>query len=309
MTYQTFDVEHPGDSDSYAKLEALRLNPARFKGVDVLDLGCNEGFFSGKAREYGARLVRGVDIDGGLIQKASERFPDVDFENRSWDDELPDDCGKKWDIVMMLSASHYVEDQPVFFGHVAESLSDDGIFVLECGISQICQDGWQRVTRADGSMVKYPSLGVLQGMLRDAGLTSRVAGPSVSQRGDPIGRYVVHCYVRHPSIMVVSGLSRAGKTLLCESLNIPYFSVDDFVAKTAMLEDAAWGKLLTSRNLSGFYEALASDPAALAGFLESLFDSIPKQDTVVIDAVDTVSAEILRHGTSLGYRAWAATKW
>jgi len=56
--------------DSYRKLNFYYLNKAR--GKKVLDLGCNEGFFSTQASLAGAESVTSIDLCKEDIQLASE---------------------------------------------------------------------------------------------------------------------------------------------------------------------------------------------------------------------------------------------
>ena len=71
--YQTFG-DAKGGSRSAEKLKALRLSLLRnrhdetrpLKGLSVLDIGCNEGFFCGEALRQGARRVVGIDMKSEL---------------------------------------------------------------------------------------------------------------------------------------------------------------------------------------------------------------------------------------------------
>jgi 2-polyprenyl-3-methyl-5-hydroxy-6-metoxy-1,4-benzoquinol methylase len=56
--------------DSYRKLNFYYMNKA--KGKKVLDLGCNEGFFSTQASLAGAESVTGIDLYNHDIELASE---------------------------------------------------------------------------------------------------------------------------------------------------------------------------------------------------------------------------------------------
>lgn len=70
--YQTF-VDRPGVSRSSEKLDGIKL-PADLTGKSVLDLGCNEGFFSLEAKRRGADL----SLDWIMMKRFSpalERWP------------------------------------------------------------------------------------------------------------------------------------------------------------------------------------------------------------------------------------------
>jgi SAM-dependent methyltransferase len=64
----------PGTYNSYGKnerkLERLEFLKPLLANKKVMDLGCNEGFFSCKFLEWGARHVTGIDIDEKRLVKA-----------------------------------------------------------------------------------------------------------------------------------------------------------------------------------------------------------------------------------------------
>lgn len=305
VSYQTFDPQHPGSSDSEGKWRALRLPSSLFREARVLDIGCNEGFFCGKALDGGAVTVYGVEQDYRLADAARVRFPHADILNQSWDEPWP---SEDWDVVLMLSAVHYAEDQPRLFRRIARSLAIGGIFVLECGISDMPGRGWQRTTRSDGSTVRFPSLLQLQHMLRSSGLSLRDRGPSVVQSGDPVPRSVIHCGVSSRSLLLVTGSSLGGKTSLCETLGVPYFSVDEFVHRSMVQENASWTQLDSTENLRSFYRELVSRPTEMLSFLESLFASLPEDETVVVDVIGDLFPAVLQAGQERGFRVWEASK-
>jgi len=305
VAYQTFDSQHPGSSDSEGKWKALRLEDSMFQDARVLDLGCNEGFFCGKALQHGASTVYGIEQNYRLADAAGVRFPHADILNQSWEAPWPEE---DWDVVLMLSAVHYVEDQPRLFRRIAQSLAVGGIFVLECGISDMPGYGWQRATRSDGSTVRFPSLLQLKRMVRSSGLSFRGRGPSVEQSGDPVARSVVHCGLLSRSLMLVTGDSLAGKTSLCDSLDVPYFSVDEFVHRSMELERTSWTQLECTANLRSFYRELSSRPAELSSFVESLFASLPDDETVIVDVIGDLFPAVCQAGRDRGFRVWEASK-
>ncbi len=84
------------------------------KGKNVLDLGCNDGFFSLKCSELGANYVTGVDIDPLRIEKALfikevKELNNVDFINANVFEDKS--CkNKKYDIVLCLGFLHRITD-------------------------------------------------------------------------------------------------------------------------------------------------------------------------------------------------------
>lgn len=78
----------PGDYSSFGKnerkIERLSFLKTLIEGNDVLDIGCNEGFFSIKFLEWGAKSVQGIDIDTLRLKKANfiKSLLNENFANR-----------------------------------------------------------------------------------------------------------------------------------------------------------------------------------------------------------------------------------
>ena len=312
MVYQTFG-DTPGDSDSPAKLERLRISPERWRNAHVLDIGCNAGFFCEAAAAAGARSVTGIDKEFDLIIEARQKASQgVCYQHLDWTrDTLP---SGPWDVVLMLSAIHYERDQPGLLRRINDTLATNGVLVLECGVSRMPGEVWQRCTRPGNSTVRYPSLDLLQRMMAAAGLTCRPIGPSVNQTGDQIPRHVFHCHRLQPTLMIVSGAGRAGKTSLCRSLGCVIFSVDNFTRATAQTELAPWTRTAIDcglDRLQPFYDSITADDSAaeLDGFIDSLFDCLPTVDaaTVAVDCLDILSPSIHSAALARGFRVWQTT--
>lgn len=233
--YQSFD-DAEGASKSADKLAALRLDqlPNRhsqttpLKGLSVLDLGCNEGFFCGEALRQGAKRVVGIDAGPNIIKRAKERFPEGDFRSGSWWD-LPDE---KFDVIFFLSAIHYEGNQRRFLDKLAQHLTPTGTLVLECGTSDSNEKTWATVKRWDGIM-RYPSHRMLTENLLHAYSAER-KGDSVIQSGDPVPRSVYHANLKKSSVMVFSGGSKAGASAAVAELiskGITVFDTDNMLAE------------------------------------------------------------------------------
>ena len=114
--YQTIPLANgqstPGETGDAEerKLEMMRL-PADLSGKTVLDIGCNEGFFSFDAERRGAKKVVAIDkssdardkfhlIKELMHSKVEFRFADLLELN-------PDELGK-FDIVFFLSVFHHL---------------------------------------------------------------------------------------------------------------------------------------------------------------------------------------------------------
>lgn len=207
VAYQDFG-DGKSDSKSSEKLKRIRL-PEDLTGKRVLDIGCNEGFFCHQALARGASYVLGVDSNPDIIEKAKQRVPDANFRTTSWWD-IPEE---KFDIILFLSAIHYEMDQKALLNFLRSRLSPNGILVLECGvIADDWDEKWYAVERHD-AFLSFPSWGLLLNNLLE-NFAVRDMGRSVDQVGDPISRYVFHCQPLKPTVLFLSGESKAGKTVL-----------------------------------------------------------------------------------------------
>ena len=213
MGYQTFSESETGSSSSPEKLKHLRL-PKDLRGMSVLDIGCNEGFFCFEAERRGARRVLGIDQSSDAILSASSRCKSgvIEFLHQSWD-TLPEE---KFDLILLMSALHYAESPKRLLQSIHSRLTDDGKLVLECGFIDSEFSELHRVHRAK-SVRLFPT----KGLLFDSWLSDyapKLAGRSVQQSGDPVTRYVVHCSKRRPIVWLIRGSGSTGKSTLAREL-------------------------------------------------------------------------------------------
>ena len=229
--YQTFDNQE-GDSDSPAKLASLRL-PESMERKAVLDIGCNEGFFCLEANARGASRVVGVDSNEEVVRRARERNPATDYRVATWWN-LPDE---RFDFILFLSAIHYEPNQRELLAQLAKRLKADGKLILECGVAPDSGKAWKVVRRHDG-FVRFPTWDLLtEELLADYAVTPM--GPSVSQSGDPIPRFVFHCTPRRPTRILIGGPPGSGKTNLAQVLAGPsrcFYSTDAFFNSVKALD-------------------------------------------------------------------------
>lgn len=211
-SYQSFP-EARGSSDSETKLKRLRL-PPDLTGRSVLDIGCNEGFFCQEAWRRGARRVVGIDNNPHWIERARQRDSKTDYRVTGWDSLSG--LEEKFDLILLLSALHYADDPQRLLDDAMRLLSPDGVLVLECGIVDGLEAEWVRVERPVGDAVYHPTRPILSQTFNDA--VVREMGPSVAQRGDPIERCVFHITAFKPIVLLISGVSRSGKTALVRKL-------------------------------------------------------------------------------------------
>lgn len=221
--YQSFP-DRPGTSLSDQKLAAIRM-PRELTGMRVLDLGCNEGYFCQEAKRRGAEYVLGLDRNPKHIPNARKHAADAGLEIEFRQGDMMNLPEGPFDVVLFLSAIHYIEDPAELLSRIRRILSNRGILILELGV--VPGEG-QSVGRALRSRDErmFPSLGLLRDVwLR--GFSSRLVGPSVEQAGDPIPRSVYHCRRERTSVVMIHGKGGIGKSSLARRLGpAPVVSTD-----------------------------------------------------------------------------------
>lgn len=208
MQYQSFP-DAAGPSRSIDKLSALRL-PA-LSGKRFLDVGCNEGFFCGFAQFSGASRVVGIDQNAETLQRAAARFPEVTFLAQGWD-QLPDES---FDVITLLSALHYAEDQEALIHRLMDHLTPEGVLVLEIGLSSESQNDWVSVKRSIDTRL-FPTRSKLNALLKP--YAWKIIGNSVEQPGDPLQRVVVHVTRLKPYAYLMLESPASGKSTLARQL-------------------------------------------------------------------------------------------
>ncbi|HET7714431.1 MAG TPA: class I SAM-dependent methyltransferase [Bauldia sp.] len=162
---------------------ALRLTGAG-PGKRLLDVGCGAGGALRIAREQGA-YVAGLDASPNLAAIARERLPDARIEIGDMED-LPfaDDS---FDIVTGINSFQFAADVVRAFAEARRVLRKDGtLLMLVWGRPEDCQliHGTARMVFAllpshrPGAPVSRPwhEPGVIEGLMRDAGLEPKDAG-------------------------------------------------------------------------------------------------------------------------------------
>lgn len=202
MSYQSFG-DTRGDSDSYGKLQAIKLPDLR--GKSFLDVGCNAGYFCNAALLAGAGRVVGIDASLKDIEVARANFPAATFHAGNWD-VLPEG---EFDVVILLSALHYAEDQTQLIERLMSKVARNGLLVLEVGVAPGVSAEWVATKRAIDTRL-FPTMAQMQKLLER--YTYRLIGRSVNQAGDPNPRFVFHVWHRKPVILACLGDSGVGKS-------------------------------------------------------------------------------------------------
>jgi ubiquinone/menaquinone biosynthesis C-methylase UbiE len=282
--------------DSYAKLRAMHL--PLLVDRSFLDIGCNEGYYCGMALRAGASRVVGLDSFALAIERGRKRFPNAEFLLRNWD-RLPDE---KFDVVMLASAMHYLDSDEKIVGllsRIRNCLKDDGLLILEAGISLEAGKELVKVDRPDGS-VFYPTWTKLVNLVNQAGMVWRKVGDS--EPGDKHPRVVMHCRKIQPVVVFVRGASMSGKSYLANSLsNYGYWRVvntDEVLAKAFheavpgfQVDARDWPASLTRaveelppRAFPEIAEVMVREITARSELVAQ--NNLPRQDPVIVDGFD-----------------------
>ena len=212
-TYQFHDPDSKSTSDTRRKQLRLQI-PEDLSGKRVLDIGCNEGYFCGLARERGAREVIGIDFVGSNIEFAEKHYggDQVSFLRQTWS-HLP---SGPFDLVLWTSAMHYELDPRSVIEAIFERLTPDGLFILECGVAP-----WAGKTFLPRPRVAdtrwYPSLSFLIDQVLNGFSVRKVAEGEIAE-GDHVPRSVFHCKKALPQVVLVRGPSGDGKSSLADRL-------------------------------------------------------------------------------------------
>lgn len=103
-----------------------------FEGKRVLDVACNDGYYSLMAEQSGAKEVFAIDIDNGRIEKARFIKRVLDLKNIKIEHlsayHLPGVIKKKYDIVFCLGLLHRTPDP---YGLIAALLQVGDTVIIE----------------------------------------------------------------------------------------------------------------------------------------------------------------------------------
>lgn len=228
--YQSHIGDEKGQTDSSYKLTRLKF-PDDLSLKSVLDIGCNEGFFCNEALKRNAKRVVGVDMNRKFLDEAIGRYKtdNSEFQLRSWSD-LPDET---FDMIVWSSAMHYELDPVTILASIAERLSPDGLFVLECGVHFATTKEMVYVVRHDGGLW-YPTQRFIEDGLRKAGFSFRMVSQAELVGTDPVPRVVYHCRRMVPTVLLVVGATQRGKSHMAGLLRnaaAKTISLDHFVAR------------------------------------------------------------------------------
>lgn len=194
--YQIFSEKGIGDSKSIEKLQKLGI-PNDLQGKNVLDLGCNEGFYCFECEKRGAKCV-GIERDlywfNEALKRKNERSSFVNFINDGWDC-LPS-LNHKFDLALFLAAFHYIKDNQLeVLTNIYNRLSNNGVLILEIGLLDKDEGSFliEDVKRPAGDICQFTNKFTIEKLLHDAGFENvKFFGKGWDIRGDDVPRYVIH---------------------------------------------------------------------------------------------------------------------
>lgn len=196
QNYQTFDGEKSGGSNSSVKLEILGI-PADLKDKQVLDLGCNEGFFCFECEKRGAK-VTGLELSkywyDAALNRKKESSSSVNFINTSWNEI--DKLDNNFDLILFLASFHYVKDaQAELLKKIAAKMNTQGLLILDVGLTGKNEDRFfiEAKMRSKGRVIcQYPNKFTIIKLLEDAGFKDISFYKESKIMKDFFPRYVIH---------------------------------------------------------------------------------------------------------------------
>lgn len=289
LAYQDAKTE-TGGSYSEAKLAAIQLPP--LAGKRFLDLGCNAGFYCGKAHEHGATRVLGVDLDPNIIKVAGERHPGCEFRDGGWD-RFPEG---EFDIVICLSAIHYARDFLTLGANIHSALSPEGVFILEGGLldpeGKLFTDIPIPVWRKVGDRCRHLSHGFLtRHLLR--GFDWKIVSDSVARGGDPIKRFLIHAKRGVAKSQVDAFQVDIEEFARCVALSAE--TIVEAQPSYGYVRDLGRRGDITSQVLSRVLE----DPGSFGAFVDDLSFAVGAQRPVVVRLRGSDSSLVAKVGRAL----------
>lgn len=188
--YQQFDfLPYGTSSHTIEKLTALNLFND-MTGKRILDVGCNNGFFTIECDKRGARESIGIDNAEQGIAVADVISKSIYFcrNTKFYTMEVNDNIERlgKFDLILCLSMIHYVDKQEDLIKRLLGMLAPKGELILEMGIHQGNEN---EIKDVNGKY--YPTFNRLQTWVEGYNF---INVPSVNQAGDDIPRQVITIY-------------------------------------------------------------------------------------------------------------------
>lgn len=184
-TYHSFRLpdgrEIRGQADTFERLKSLRL-PDDLAGLDVLDIGAHEGFYSFECERRGAQSVVAADrITWEMFPEHRTTFDtmceiyasDVEVVESSVEDLIESLAGRRFDLTLFLGVLYHAPD-PFEYLRIVRRASR-GLVVIETVVDFLDIDlpvlaYYPGDTyNGDATNVTAPNIAALRAMMEDAG--------------------------------------------------------------------------------------------------------------------------------------------
>lgn len=169
------DTVRPGEITGVATLE-LHLARYRFArehlhGVRILDIACGVGYGTALLRQTaGIESVVGVDVDAGVIARASERYGS-DGVTFVCADARTYGVRASFDSVVSLETLEHVEGPDAFLAHLVSLVRPGGILVVSVPVTPSVDGNPHH--RTDFSVRSFRQLGRRSGLIEVDALMQR----------------------------------------------------------------------------------------------------------------------------------------
>lgn len=110
----------------------LGLKDVDFRGKKYLDIGCAEGFYPMYARQNGADISEGIDINKNMIYKAKWIKDNIGIDAEYFNIDINKvNKLKIYDIITAFSVLRHLYQPYIIIQRISNSLIRNGIFILE----------------------------------------------------------------------------------------------------------------------------------------------------------------------------------
>lgn len=216
--YQNFG--EGGSSNSRKKLAELGL-PENIDGTNILDIGCNAGFFCIEAIKRGAISAVGIEAQPTFYEAAIKNAKSAGVADKcrfilgDWNEIIPS-LEERFDYILWLAAMHYEQRPARIANWLRWKIKPSGKLILDVGVdgSSDIQSDWFKLTRP-GAPEAYPNIKMLHHIFSNFVLRYHTLSESLQHQGD---RFIYHGSPRRPIVILIAGVKGAGKTVLANSL-------------------------------------------------------------------------------------------
>lgn len=167
------------------------LEYTSLKNSNILDIGCNEGFYSFAALEFGAKSVKGLDLRNENISRAKKikqycDYTNCEFELGDVSDETILNYGL-FDIVFCFGVLYHLENPMLAIRNLRKVTKR--FLVVDSVVTSFDKSATIRISAEDNSNLRagktgacfYPSLGGLIKMLEIGGFKVDVLAATVPE--------------------------------------------------------------------------------------------------------------------------------